>query len=286
LGSLAAGGVSLIGAGDTHCQLNVGNRGKNAALIKKVLADPTAWAFNAGDLVHSGKAIEYQTYYHRDWGSFKDRTLFCMGNHDSEYAVPGGVEYNRYTGAPRYYAKTLGSWRIYVLNCSEASKGGASAAEQTAWLKADLPIWSPAYHIAAMVHYPMFSSVCEYHTGLHNGVPKDMTWKGKVGPWWRVLQEHGCEFAISGHAHRMERLRPMLADGTASRNGIRQYVIGTGGVLLRNIVPPAHPNSEAIVVQHGVERFDLYPDRYEWQFINVAGVVQDRGVQSCRKVLA
>ena len=271
--------ITLIGAGDQHAVLRPAARVRTAALVKSVLnADPTAWAFSAGDLTHTGKAIEYQEYYHNTWGAFRERTLFAIGNHDVMYASPPGAAYYAYTRAPKYYAKTLGTWRCYVLNCGNASQGGTDPAEQTAWLRADLAQHSATHHILAMFHYPMFASICEHHL-------KAMTWPGRVGPWWQVLQEHGAEFVVSGHAHRWERFSRKLRDGTVSEAGIRQFVVGTGGVLTRGIVS-RHPDSESVVVEHGVVRYDLYPDRYEWTFINQWGVVRDSGTQSCRKVLA
>src|SRR5918995_5397081 len=75
--------ITLIGAGDQHAVLRPAARVRTAALVKSVLnADPTAWAFSAGDLTHTGKAIEYQEYYHNTWGAFRERTLFAIGNHD------------------------------------------------------------------------------------------------------------------------------------------------------------------------------------------------------------
>ena len=187
----------------------------------------------------------------------------------------------RITHTPRRRGITrepLGSnWRVYMLNCMAVSEGGVDFTEQLAWLKADLAKYAATHHILAMVHYPMFASVCEYHL-------KDMTSKGRVGPMWEALQGAGCEFVVSGHAHRYERLRPMLRDGTVSSAGIRQFVVGTGGVRLRGIIQQ-HPNSEKIFVEWGIVRYDLYADRYEWKFINQYGVVRESGVQACRKVL-
>lgn len=269
--------VTLIGAGDQHAAPNNAARARTAAMIKAVLdADPSAWAFNAGDLVHRGTAQEYQDYYHPTWGAFRERTLFCIGNHDTHYADPPGAAYYAYTGAPKYFAQTLGAWRCYVLNCEPASKGGAYAPEQTAWLRADLAE-HPNFHYLAIWHYPMFNNVCDFHL-------KAMTWPGKVGPWWQVLQDAGAEFVISGHAHRWERFRRKLRDGTVSSRGIRQFVVGTGGVLNRGILS-RHPDCESVVVAKGVVRFDLYPDRYEWTFTDLAGVVRDSGSQLCRRVL-
>jgi hypothetical protein len=271
------GRITLIGAGDQHALVNPTSRGRTAALVKSALeADRTAWAFAVGDLTHRGTEVEYQQYYHQTWGAFRERTLFAIGNHDVMFADPPGAAYYAYTGAPRYYARTLGTWRCYVLNCGSVSDGGADPAEQRAWLRNDLARHSN-YHILAMWHYPMFASICDFHR-------KSMAWPGRVGPWWQVLQEHGAEFVISGHAHRWERFRRKLHDGRVSNDGIRQFVVGTGGVLVRGIVSQ-HPDSERVVTEKGVVRFDLYPDHYEWTFTNEWGAVRDRGTQSCRKVL-
>jgi acid phosphatase type 7 len=274
------GGVTLIGAGDLHAASTaVLPRKRTAAMVKAALdAEPGAMAFMVGDLTHTGKTAEYTDFYAPSWGAFRDRTIFCIGNHDTEYADPPGAAYYTYTKAPRYFAADLGDhWRAYSLNCS------LPGTEQADWLRADLAA-HPDRQYLAMFHYPMFSSVCEYHTALA-GHPKDMTWKAKVGPWWKILQAAGCEFALSGHAHRFERLAPMLADGTASANGIRQYVVGTAGVKLRGIVTE-HPRSEKIVVAHGVVKFGLYPDHYEWIFTDEFGAVRDQGTQVCHRILA
>ena len=177
---------TLVGAGDQHCTLSLGARGRTASQVQKVLdADRSALAFAIGDLTHSGHEIEYQTYYHNTWGKFKDRTVFGIGNHDTMYALPRGAAYYAYTAAPKYYARTLGnSWRVYMLTCMNATEGGVSFTEQLAWLKADLAEHAATHHILAMVHYPMFASVCEHHL-------KDMTSKPRVGPMWDALQGAG-----------------------------------------------------------------------------------------------
>jgi hypothetical protein len=253
--------------------------------VKGVLdADPAAVAFMVGDLTHTGTAAELTNYYHPTWGAFRDRTIFCIGNHDTEYADPPGAAYYDYTKAPRYFARDIGDhWRAYVLNCSGATNGGASPTVQADWLRADLAA-NPNRQYLALFHYPMFASVCEYHTALA-GHPKDMTWKARVGPWWKILQAAGCEFALSGHAHRWERLRKMTADGAVSEAGIRQFVVGTAGVKLRGIVTQ-HPQSEKVVVAHGVVRFGLFADHYDWTFTDEFGAVRDQGTQVCHRILA
>ena len=274
-GGLTLGGVTLIGAGDSHAAAtNSKYRHATAEMLARVLAqDPAAWAFNAGDLVHRGTMQEYQTYYEPTWGRFKDRTLFTLGNHDRK-TDSTGAPYYEYTGAERYYARTFGSWRLYVLNSESASLGGAAPAEQTAWLREDIA-QNGDKHIAAMWHIPMYSNICA-HTG------KAMTWPGKVGAWWQVLQDHGAEFVISGHAHRWERFKRMTRTGAATASGLRQFVMGTGGGG-KFPVQTMHQHCESAVIERGVVQFDLLADRYEWKFTDINGVVRDSGIQMCRK---
>jgi acid phosphatase type 7 len=265
--------ITLIGAGDQHAVARPAARAETARLIRSVLdADPTARAFTLGDLTHHGSEEEHQ-YYDETWGAFRERTLFVMGNHDVMYTDPPGAAYYAYTGAPRYQAQTLGAWRCYVLNCEPKNKNGADQAQQMAWLRADLDQYSATHHILVMCHYPLFASVCAHHL-------KTMTFPLRVQPWWQLLQAHRAELVLSGHAHRWERFRRKLADGTVSEAGIRQFLIGTGGVLTRGVVAQ-DPDSEKVVVEHGVARFDLHPDHYEWTFTDIHGTVRDRGSQMC-----
>ena len=281
--SAANGAVTLIGAGDQHAvtSLQRVHREKTAAMVKSALeADPTAWAFSAGDLTHKGSELELQAY-DSSWGQFRNRTLFTLGNHD-RMTDPTAAPYYEYTRAERYYARDLGDrWRCYVLNCESPWNGGANPNEQTAWLKADLA-QHPNRHILAMWHYPLYSNVCA-HAG------KEMTWPGRVGPWWQVLQEQGAELLVVGHVHRWERFSPILRTGlrtgVVSGQGIRQFVAGGGGGNPYGILK-AHPHCQKTVVARGVARFDLYPDRYTWKFTDVAGAVRDSGTQMCRKVIS
>ncbi len=279
--SETAGPTTLIGAGDQHAVAS-NYAHTTGRIIKGMLdANPAAHAFALGDLVPNGTAQEYRDYYHRAWGAFKDRTLFMVGNHDRK-ADPTATAYYDYVGeagGPRgkgYYAKTLGSWRCYFLN----DQGGlALRSEQTEWLKADLPNWAN-HHIMAMWHQPMFASACNM-----GGKALTMTYPGALGPWWSALQSYGAELVVSGHVHRYERLARMLRDGTPSAQGIRQFIVGTGGVKPMEILK-VHPQCQRQVVTRGIFRLDLYSDRYKWKLTDLAGVVRDSGWQMCRKVVA
>jgi calcineurin-like phosphoesterase family protein len=271
--------MTLIGSGDAHAKTNITKAKQTGLMVRNMLSQyPDARAFMVGDLAEHGLASEY-ALYHGTWGAFKERTDFQIGNCDL-ISDPTGRTYYDYVGdvagefGKFYYAKTYGSWRCYYLN-SQANAAGRI--EQNEWLAADLPQWSD-YHIMAMWHQPRFASVC-----AHNG--RAMIYKTPLSVWWKLLQKHGCEFVVSGHAHRYERLGRMLSDGTASTAGSRQFIVGTGGPLPMSILT-RHPNSEAYSIARGITKFDLYGDRYEWKFTDLSGVVRDSGSQSCRKVLA
>ena len=67
----------------------------------------------------------------------------------------------------------------------------------------------------------------------------------------------------------------------ATRPGIRQFVVGTGGKEQRpfgTIRPNSESRSSSAV---GVLRLKLAADAYEWRFVPAVGTFTDAGVQSC-----
>ena len=271
--------VTLIGAGDVHAHKNKASIVRaTAALIQ---ADPSATAFVIGDNAGTvGSAVEYG-YYNDYWGSFRDRTLFMIGDHEYLEGT-GGTPYYDYAngvgapdgpGGPRgkaYYAKTLGAWRLYFLNSH------VLRSEQAAWLSQDLPLY-PGLHKAAFWHKPMFASRCTHDGGPTMSVPF------QVGPWWDLLQRYKAEFVVSGHVHRYERFARLTRSGVPSASGIRQFIAGTGGGVKYSVLT-RHTYSQKRIVAHGVFRLVLHSDHYEWQFIDVAGGIRDSGSQLCKQL--
>jgi hypothetical protein len=255
-------------------------------MIKSVLdADSTAWAFRIGDMTHRGSAIEHETYWTPTWGRFpSERTIDTQGDHDwwnIKYtpSEQPAVHYYNYTGSPKNGAWNLGNyWRLYSLCCESVDKGGVNQSEQLEWLESDLNQHAASRHIIAMTHKPLFVNLC-----LNHG---DSSYPFRVKPMWEVLQQYGCEFFMAGHAHRFEAWRPKLADGTWNgQRGIRQFVIGTGGVTLRLVDGAIHSDCEFVFEEHGITQFTLRPTDYIWKFTNSSGVVRATKTRLCRKVL-
>jgi len=91
------------------------------------------------------------------------------------------------------------------------------------------------------------------------------------------------EIVLSGHDHDYERFAPQDPHGLADpMSGIRQFVVGTGGIGLTPLSEPA-PNSEIRDAStHGVLELMLGDAGYDWRFHPVAGAVfTDQGSGTC-----
>ncbi len=257
--------VVFVGAGDISGCNPANQDGATAELIKAL---PTAQVFALGDNAYPDGAAADYACYEATWGGFKDRTHPVPGNH--EYHQAGAAPYFAYFGAAAgtagvgYYSYDLGTWHIIALN----SEGSVS--EQVTWLNTDLAA-HPATCILAYWHRPFFTS------GAVHAPDSAMR------PIWDALQAAGAEIVLSGHNHQYERFAPQLPDGTASPEGIRQFVVGTGGShSLYDFITPPKPNSEVRYQGFGVLKLTLGATGYSWEFLPVQGsTFTDTGTATC-----
>jgi acid phosphatase type 7 len=260
--------VLFIGAGDiAGCPSGYKDEATAALLAKS----PTALVFAAGDLAYqNGSEADFHCY-NASWGRAKPRTYPVPGNRD--YNTPNARGYYDYWNgkgvdsgraghrARGYYAFDYGAWRIYALN----SELNISA--QTAWLKADLAANRRRCQLAIM-HRPYYSSA---RLGT---VPR-------YQPWWQAMFRGGVELVMGGDNHVYERFAPQDAVGEETANGVRQFLVGTGGAGLGRSPVPID-NSEKIVNTHGVLRLKLYPLKYSFQFLPASGGPSlDSGERTC-----
>lgn len=215
----------------------------------------------------SGTAEQFRDCYGPTWGRHRARTRPVPGNHD--YETPGAAGYYDYFGfnagpAGRgYYSYDLGAWHLVALNSNVSADSGSA---QIAWLRRDLAS-SARPCVLAYWHHPVFSS------GPNGNSPR-------MREAWRVLDEAGADVVLTGHDHLYERFAPQDADGLLDPSGLRQFVVGTGGVPLYQAAA-AQPNSEVRFSTHGVLKLTLSSDAYAWTFIPVAGPA-DSGSAPCR----
>ncbi len=264
-----SGGVVFVGAGDiANCSRN------GDELTAQLLDNIPGTVFTAGDSANpNGSTANYNDCYEPTWGRHKARTHPAPG--DNDYDTPGASGYFGYFGTAAgtpgegWYSYDLGGWHIIVLNSNCSRVGGCGPTSlQGQWLAADLAA-NPSACILAIHHEPLFSS---------KGGDDDLQ------EFWEPLYAARADIVISGHRHNYERFAQQTPTGIAEPGrGIRQFVVGTGGDGLSDFDSGIAPNSQVRNdTAHGVLKLTLYPTRYEWQFIPVAGQsFTDSGSTDC-----
>lgn len=227
-----------------------------------------------------GDSSAYQRSFDLSWGRAIGRMFPVIGNH--EYGVRGAHGYFDYfngvgksTGraghrSRGYYRKRVGGWQVYILNSTCGAVGGCGVGSpQYRWLRRALA-GNPSRCAVAAAHHARFSS------GSHGN-------SDEMAPLWRLLDRHGVDVMLQGHDHHYERFAPLRADGTRNNNGIRSFVVGTGGKSLRK-----HPRTRVDGShflrsdQFGVLRLHLGKTRYRWGFQNIDRQILDTGSARCR----
>ncbi len=228
-----------------------------------------------GDLAYAaGTAAEFADCYDPTWGRHLDITRPAAGDHD--YGTPGAAGYFDYFGAGAgspgegWYSYELGEWHVVVLNSNCAEVGGCDdGSPQLDWLREDLAASSAECTVAYM-HGARWSS------GPHGG-------DASLDEIWAALAEGGVEVLLGGHDHIYERFAPRDAAGEAATDGLRQFVVGTGGRSLYAIADPPTDHSEAAHNgAFGVLVLTLEEGHYHWSFEPVDGSdYADTGEAGC-----
>ena len=103
-------------------------------------------------------------------------------------------------------------------------------------------------------------------------------------PIFQTFYDYGVDVVLNGHEHNYERFAPQDAQGIRDNaRGIRQFIVGTGGRELRALKKPKQPNTQVRDnTSYGVLKLTLHSNRYEWEFIPVAGdTFRDSGSNQC-----
>jgi acid phosphatase type 7 len=311
--------ATLVGAGDiARCSLD-----NNAEATAALLEDIPGTVYTLGDNAYpDGRRIDFARCYDNFrlsdgsvfdtsrttyWGQdeqddpletpddIKARTMPTLGNH--EYHVSGAQPYFDYFSAKNdfeigtvpspvpntkdnpglrpgkgYYSYDLGNWHIVALNSNCSKVGGCgNGSTQGIWLQKNLANTTNQQCTLAYFHHAL------YTTGNNAASPE-------VKPLWNMLYAEGAEVILSGHAHRYERFAPMTPEGVANENGIRQFVVGTGGDPGGSEVNPDYVPKPQVVKTgtSGVLKLDLSAGSYSWEFVPIAGqTFTDSGSGSC-----
>src|SRR5213594_3514219 len=267
----AGAAALLIGAGDiARCDRT--NDEATGLLLDNY---PTATVFTAGDNINgNGSLNDFNGCYGPSWGRNKSRTRPGVG--DQDYKTAGAAGYHQYFGAAAgdsakyYYSYDLGAWHIMVLN-DNISMAAGSPQEQ--WLRAELAANTEQCTLAYW-HHPRFSS-----TGTNN--------LASVKPLWDALYAYHADVVLNAHYNNYERFGPQNPAGAADANGVREFIVGTGGLDLQN-PGGAKPNSQVRNgTTYGVLMLTLDTDTYSWEFVPIAGqTFSDAGTTACHTRIA
>jgi len=257
-----------------------------SVVAAKVVADNPIMVLLPGDLANDGTTAQYG-FFDTMYGAIKARLEPTPGNHDW---VPGDLtQYDTYWGtqahSPQHYysfdSPTTG-WHIIALD-SDSQTAHDSSSAQYAWLQSDLAA-NTGKPIIAFWHHPRYSDGNTGSTG------DDIT----VQTFWDLLYDAGCSIVFEGHCHSYQRF-PKFERGTSSTtnpsidsNGIKSFVVGTGGSGLHTGVPTRNESGSPNSLQTGAYdqlnsqwfgylRLYLRPDSYRWEFVSQNAGILDSG---------
>ena len=265
----AAGDPIIVAAGDIACPTNDvnynGGEGTATQCRQKHTSNMILGADHVlvlGDAQYSiGSLTQYQAVFDTTWGRKKSVTYPTPGDHDYQSGSPAG--YFAYWGVPEYYSFDIGSWHWVSLN-SEIDHSATSA--QVQWLQQDLAATTQPC-IGAFWGLPTFSS----------GKGNDPSFR----PFWDLLYSSHADVVLAGDSHQYERFAKQAPDGTAASDGIREFVVGTGGRNLHGF-GTIQPNSEARAKVFGVLQMTLGSSGYTWEFrTESGGTFSDAGSEAC-----
>src|SRR5581483_5992884 len=139
------------------------------------------------------------------------------------------------------WSTTLGAWHIVGLNwsCEQDSTGCGASGRQGTWLSQDLAANPTPCTLALWHGAPFFTA-----NGSNDEAPRGPSVDPKTDAYWTILQNAGADVVLAGHQHQYERFAhmddPKSANGSAGQvdttadakgvsNGMREFVVGTGG---------------------------------------------------------
>jgi hypothetical protein len=297
---LAVGDIARCGSSARHKRDE-----EVAAIVRGAVKDAESRSIPVrlillGDLAYDdGTTSEFDKCFDPEWGAFKSISLPVPGNHD--YVTRAAAPYFEYfkseptrrDGKPLvtsegdatgYYGLRFpdenGAWLLVGLNPYNRARVSVPSEQWLENLLEDNDAAGPnrAPCILAFAHPYRFSSGFHGHGDVKK---KDARLKksSSLESEYKMLDAHGASVLLSGHDHHFEQFARQDADGNKDPEGVRAFIVGTGGgtLYMQNIghrYDTNAANQEHLVHdKHGVLRMNLYPDRYSWEFLTSDGAV-------------
>ena len=254
--------IRVVGAGD----IATGNNGDTLTSNLVLALNPDTILTFGDNAYQDGTAQQFNSLYDPTWGRFKSITEPSPGNHD--HHTNGALGYENYFGVQSGVARSFvrGDWLLVSMDSEVNISGQASQLDNI--LSADNHLCEVLYW-----HHPRFSS------GEHGS-------DARTAPWWNVAYQHGVDLILNGHDHNYERFRRLNPQGANVPDGIREIVVGTGGVNTRAF-KGALGNSQKRLTGNanwGVIDLNLQATRYDGVFRRATGgvgTIADRFAGNC-----
>jgi hypothetical protein len=296
-GVIAAPGDPVIAAaGDIACDPSSGAYNGGDGTPTDCRGKYTAGLLSGADGVlalgdnqyQCGGLTAFNQAYDPTWGTYKAITHPVAGNHEYQTSPGTGCATNAsgyftYFGANAgdpskgYYSFNQGAWHIIALNseCSWIGGCGAGSPEDL-WLKNDLATNSAAPCTLAYWHRPRFGSTTSGGDSTYS-------------QFWQDLYAAKADVVLNGHEHWYERFALQNPSKQPDPNGIREFIVGTGGESYLQPSSTHAANSELLFwgqYAYGVLKMTLHAGSYDWGFVPVTGGFTDAGSTECHNAAA
>jgi acid phosphatase type 7 len=267
----------IAAAGDIACSTDIATPEtcQQRATSDLLLSTPLTAVLPLGDQQYeTGRLDDFRRYYDPTWGRVKSISHPVPSDH--EYSGTDASGYFEYFGPPAgppgkgYYSFDLGAWHLVALNGQCAQVGGCErGSRQETWLAADLAA-HPKKCLLAYWDAPRFS------TGM-------VEREERFDDFWHDLYGARAEIVLTADAHHYERFAPQDPDGRTTPEGIREFIVGTGGKNHETFAAAPAANSEVRNGDtFGVLFLTLHPAGDQWRFIPIKGqAFTDSGSTSC-----
>jgi calcineurin-like phosphoesterase family protein len=265
----------ILAAGDIACKGCA--QQKTAALLGTLTQGVQAAILPLGDEAYShGAQSEFEANYAPSWGAPNLLAIShpVPGNHEYDHSngdayfdyFDGKGNANGAAGArgQGHYSFDVGSWHVVALNTSDGCRAVScdQSSPQQTWLAADLAAHTSRCTLAYW-HHPRFQG------GTASGETP------RAGPLWETFYDGGGDVVLNAHEHNYQQLAPLGRAGDPDTQGIRTFVVGTGGAGFHDSFggPRASAIETRVVRTHGVLEVTLLDGGYSWRFVAVDGSV-------------
>jgi len=263
-----SGSLTVAAVGDIHPCSSSSNAAATA-----IVAASADLILGLGDYQYdTGILTCYNANFDRDWGPNVPKTYPVLApNHDQDWRDADPLHYWNGAGASGYrspvtlqphqsYSFDRNGWHFIAIDDScYRDTGQCSTSALLSWAQADLAAHTNLCTIAYW-HQPYWTSP----TSVHNRFTD-------IRPVVDALHAAGVDIVLQAHNHDYERFAPQTPADVADPNGIRAFVVGTGGNGLYSFTGTAVNSVIRQNTAYGVLMLTLSDGTYSWQFARAAG---------------